>query len=164
DGERVTAEPFEREILAGLAAGLDVARSRRAHVSQVLTECAALPVRIVLRPTYEYAFVLGESYHPYHLGDALDRDRYFDQLWTRLSRRPCSAAIFAAEKRDLWAGDVPLFWTQPSSTSLWTSTGAEIPTAFERSGLARARARLADLSDDEVARQGWLVRTSFAGL
>ena len=37
--------------------------------------CAAAPVRILVRPTHVYMKLLTESFHPYLLQDALDRDR-----------------------------------------------------------------------------------------
>lgn len=162
DGKRMAAWQFERELLAGLAHALDAVKAEPTPIAQFLERCSELPVRVVLRPTSEYEFVLGESYHPYHLGDALDRDRYLDQLGGRVTLESCSAAIFAAEKHDLWAGDIPLFRALPGSTSLWTSSGTEFPSAFELDGIHCAKERIAELSDDEVARQTWLVRVSFA--
>ncbi len=161
-GEHVAPWPFARSVSTGLSDALRAVQAEPQPAAAFFERGAELPVRFLLRSTFEYGFVLGESYHPYHLGDALDRDRYFDQLWKRLASERCAAPIFAAEKRDLWSGDIPFFQGRSDSTSLWTSSGVEIPGFLEVDGLTCAKERLVQLSEEETSRQAWLVRVAFA--
>jgi len=125
---------------------------------------AAAPIRVVLRPTRQYALILLESYHPDVLRDALDRDRLLDRLWVAVPSRPELESVVAYEHADLVAGDVPLFTSRPDSRDLLTTHGACIADFFEQSGLDAALARVTSLSEDDLVRQQWVVRASLVGL
>jgi type 2 lantibiotic biosynthesis protein LanM len=118
-----------------------------------LAACAEAPVRILVRPTYVYDKLLTESFHPYVLQDALDRDRLLDWLWVEVDTRPGLARIIPWEHRDLERGDVPLFTSRPGSRDLWTSEGERIPAVLQESGLERAREILLQMGDADLARQ-----------
>ncbi|MGH9850331.1 MAG: type 2 lanthipeptide synthetase LanM family protein [Blastocatellia bacterium] len=121
-------------------------------------------VRVLLRPTMTYAELLQESLHPDMLRNALDRDRFFDRLWTRIEDRPYMARVIPAEREDLHRGDIPNFTTRSNSCDMWTSTGERITDFYDRSGLDLVRHRLSQLSEDDLARQLWFVRGSLATL
>jgi len=121
-------------------------------------------VRVILRQTMTYAELLQESIHPDLLRNALDRDRFFDRLWTRIEDRPYMARVIPAEREDLHRGDIPNFTTRSNSCDLWTSTGERVTDFYDRSGLELVRHRLSQLSEDDLARQLWFVRASLATL
>src|SRR5262249_18268579 len=93
-----------------------------------------------------------------------DRDRLFDRLWVRVPGEPTLARAIPAEQEDLWRGDIPVFTTSPSSRDLWTSSGGRITDYFDEPGLDRARRRIRRLGDEDLERQLWLIRASFATL
>jgi type 2 lantibiotic biosynthesis protein LanM len=116
--------------------------------------------RHVLRPTVQYGLLLDSSFHPHLLADAASRDRHFDQILGESKGWHGSARIVAAERRDLWAGDVPVFTTRPATTDLWTSDGAHIPNVLSQPGLGIVRHRIAGFSSADRERHCWMIRTA----
>lgn len=121
---------------------------------------AADEVRVVLRSTSFYVWLLEESLHPGALGDGLDRDRLLDRLWLETAGRPALEWIAEAERADLWSGDVPVFLAHPSSTDLRSSRGAVLPGFFARSGLATARERIGRFGDEDLEIQLGAIRAA----
>ncbi|MEU8418367.1 type 2 lanthipeptide synthetase LanM family protein [Amycolatopsis japonica] len=121
-------------------------------------------IRVILRPTHVYSLLLRESTHPDLLRDGLDRDRFFDKLWVSAEHSGLPGAVIAAERADLWRGDVPMFVTRPSSRDVYDSEGGRIPGLLDRSGLDRVRARIAGLSEADLEWQSWIIRGSLSAL
>ncbi len=140
------------------------------HRADLLTEGGPLApfaqdeVRAVVRPTMLYETLLQESFHPDVLRDALDRDRLYDRLWEWVKDCPPLAKVIAAEREDLWNGDVPLFTTRPCSRNLWDSAGKPITNFFDASGRDIVLNRLLGLNEDDLQQQLWLIRASLATL
>jgi type 2 lantibiotic biosynthesis protein LanM len=129
-----------------------------------LTRFAEDEVRVILRATRTYALLLHESFHPDVLRNALDRDRLFDRLWVAVENRPYLTKVIPAELEDLQNGDIPIFTTRPSSRDLWSSSGERIAYFFDESGMALARRRVQQLSEDDLAQQLWFIRASLTSL
>jgi type 2 lantibiotic biosynthesis protein LanM len=121
-------------------------------------------IRVVLRPTRQYALLLSESHHPDVLRDALERDRLIDRLWVAVPNRPELERIIRWEHADLLAGDVPLFTTRPASRDLFTTHGPRIAGFFQASGLASAVERIEAMSDGDLLRQRWVAQASLVAL
>lgn len=117
-------------------------------------------VRVVLRSTSFYSWLLEESLHPGALGDGLDRDRLLDRLWLETAGRPDLEWVAEAERADLWSGDVPVFLAHPGSTDLRSSRGAVLPGFFAQSGLAAARERIGRLDEEDLEVQLGAIRTA----
>jgi len=118
------------------------------------------PIRVVLRGTTVYVLLLHAGFHPDFLGNALFRDRLFDRLWLDAETFPELPRIIPHELADLERGDVPRFTTRVDSRDLVTSDGARLPDCLPSSGLEVARKQLAGLSEEDLARQSWLLRAS----
>lgn len=121
-------------------------------------------IRIIVRPTHAYALLLGESYHPDLLRNALDRERHFDRLWVGVDRRPDLIRLIPTERADLHRGDIPMFTSRPDTRDVWSSSGERIAGFFDETGLALVRQRLCSLSEDDLQRQLWFVNASLATL
>jgi type 2 lantibiotic biosynthesis protein LanM len=119
-------------------------------------------VRFVARATGVYSMILAESFHPNMLRHALKRERFLDRLWMAVASRSSLARLIAAERADLLRGDIPLFTTSPESRDVWTGNGACLPNFFARSSLELVRQRLQSLSEQDLQRQIWIIRASFA--
>jgi len=119
-------------------------------------------VRCILRPTAVYADILTESFHPDLLRDALDRDSHFDYLWLAAQHVPALARVIEAERRDLLAGDIPLFTTYPDSRDLYTSQDEIIRDYFETISFDTVRHTLYQLDENDLKRQLWFIQTSLA--
>jgi len=161
EGQEVEAGEYTEEMAAGFA---EVYRLLARHREELLAPGGLIarfaddPVRAVLRATRVYGLLLGESYHPDVLRDALDRDLLFDRLWVGVDELPDLARVAAAEHRDLRGGDIPSFTSRPSSTGLWTSRGERIPDFFRETALTSVRRRLQALSEADLRRQLALLR------
>jgi type 2 lantibiotic biosynthesis protein LanM len=138
------------------------------HKDRLLTE--QLPrfahdeVRTFARPTNVYGLLWYESFHPDLLRDALDRDRFFDRLWTEAAQRPYLARVIPAECRDLWRGDIPMFTTSPDRRDIVTSGGEPIAEFFDTPSLELVRRRVAQLGEDDLAKQAWIIEAALATL
>ncbi len=121
-------------------------------------------VRLVLRATRTYEVLLGESFHPDMLGDALEREQLFDRLWVATEDEPYLARVVAAERHDLENADIPIFTTEVKSRDLVTSSGARITSFLPRSGLELVHQQLGLLSEEDLGRQLWFIHASLATL
>ncbi len=156
---------------AAIAGGLDrmlrllqAGREELAAPDGPLASFADAEVRVILRPTRSYGLLLTESFHPFFLGDALDRDRFLDHLWVAAETRPGLAELIRFEHQDLARGDVPMFTTRAGSRDVWTSGGERIPGFLPSPGLERTRDLLARLDAEEIARQVWILDNSLGAL
>ncbi|MBD2249948.1 type 2 lanthipeptide synthetase LanM family protein [Nostoc parmelioides] len=121
-------------------------------------------VRAIIRSTYIYSLLLTEGFHPDVLRNALDRDRLFDKLWLGVAQEPHLTKVMAAERQDLWQGDVPLFTTRPNSRDLWTSSGERIVDFFAESSMALVQRRFQQLGEADLTQQLWFIRASLTTL
>ena len=121
-------------------------------------------VRVVLRATESYVRLLAEAQHPDLLRDASDRDRYFENLWAGHEHREDRDLLIAAELAQMYAGDVPIFVTTPSSTDLTGGDGTVVPGALRQTGLDAVRDRLVGMSEDHLAQQSWIIEASLTAL
>jgi type 2 lantibiotic biosynthesis protein LanM len=167
NGADIDLTDYTGAIADGLARMLRLLLTRREALAAPdgpLAAFADAEVRVILRPTRSYALLLTESFHPFFLGDALDRDRFLDHLWVAVETRPGVAELIPFERRDLARGDVPMFTTRPGSRDLWTSGGERIPGFLPSSGLQRAFDLLGRLDEAAVERQLWVLRNAIGAL
>ncbi|MBK8252964.1 MAG: type 2 lantipeptide synthetase LanM family protein [Polyangiaceae bacterium] len=120
-------------------------------------------VRIIARPTRVYASLLGESYHPDLMRDALDRDIYFDRLWSFSPERAHLSVLVGFEQADLWRGDIPKWITLPGSRDLIHSHG-KVERFFKTPGLDLARDHVSRFCSDDLTKQRWIVRAAMTTL
>jgi class II lanthipeptide synthase len=139
-------------------------RNRAALLAEQLPRFARDETRVVVRSTNVYGLLWYESFHPDLLRDALERDRFFDKLWVEAARRPCLTRLIAAERRDLWRGDIPLFSTCPGSRAIFTAEGERFEDFFDAPSLDLVRQRVEQLGDDDLAKQTWIIEASLATL
>jgi type 2 lantibiotic biosynthesis protein LanM len=121
-------------------------------------------VRVLLRATRTYAVLLGESFHPDMLRDALDREPLLDRLWVAVEEQPYLAQAIPAERDDMQRADIPIFSAGVTSHDLFTSSNARLANFFPRSGLELVHHQLRLLSEENLSRQLWMIRASLATL
>ncbi|HEV2843904.1 MAG TPA: type 2 lanthipeptide synthetase LanM family protein, partial [Thermoanaerobaculia bacterium] len=122
------------------------------------------PMRVIVRPTHTYLKLLTESFHPFVVQDALDRDRLLDHLWLDIEIRPGLEKIVPHEHLDLERGDVPLFTSFPGSRDVWTSLGERVPDALQDSGLESSRRILLQMGEEDLSRQLRIIRGTLESL
>ncbi len=167
DGVEVNALDYVEELLAGFTAMYRLLIAHRAELMAPdgpLAPFAGDEIRVLLRPTRTYDQLLFESFHPDMLRDALDRDLLLDRLWVVVPQRPFMANALAAERVELQEGDIPIFTTHPSSLDLWSGRGDVIQGVLTESGSSLLDRRLRQLSEEDLQRQLWTIRSSLATL
>ncbi len=155
------------EVLSGFTATYKLLVSLREELlgAQSILECFMQDeIRVILRPTYIYSLLLRESYHPDVLRDALDRERFFDKLWVHTTLFPYLTRVIAAERRDLWQGDVPIFFTTPQQRDIWSSAGERISNFLQQPAIETVRERLRHLNAEDLRWQSWFISASFTAL
>jgi type 2 lantibiotic biosynthesis protein LanM len=165
-GELDPAE-YEEEITTGFS---DTYRFLLEHRNQLLSAEGPLAafgddeVRVLLRNTRTYAVLLGESFHPDMLRDAMDREQLLDRLWVAVAEEPYLARAIAAEREDLLRADIPIFSAETTSRDLLTSAHGRIANFFPKSGLELVHQQLRSLGEENLSRQLWFIRASLATL
>lgn len=165
--ELVNPAAYAPRILAGFTATY---RLLVRHRSELLAPGGPIhrfaddPIRVVLRPTRQYALVLSESDHPDVLRDALERDRLLDRLWVAVPGRPELERVIRWEHEDLTNGDVPMFTGRPASRDLFTSHGSRLEDFFPRSGLESVVERIEAMGEEDLACQQWVIEAAFLTL
>ena len=166
-GKPVDPAAFGDPLVSGFAATYQLLLANREALlapSGPIRRFADDPIRVVLRPTRQYALILSESNHPDVMRDALDRDRLFDRLWVAVPGHSELEQVIAWEHADLVDGDVPLFTSKPASVDLFTTHGQTVPGFFSRSGLSSAVERIQAMSEDDLQHQRWVVDASLVAL
>jgi type 2 lantibiotic biosynthesis protein LanM len=167
EGATVDLAAYTGEIVEGfwrMSRLLATHRDELLSAAGPLAPFAAAPVRFLVRKTLAYSNLAFEGQHPYVLGDALDRDRHLDHLWSAVPETPALERLIAAEHRDLEGGDIPMFTTLPTSVDVWTSDGVKIAGFLTATALGRVQERLRGLDEAEIARQAWIVTNSLQAM
>lgn len=167
NGADVDVRDYAEAIISGFSSMYDLLRLHREELlaaSGPLERFAADEVRVVVRATRGYGVLLGHSHHPDYLRDALDRDRLLDRLWAGVDDNTHLLRLIQSERRDLLAGDIPIFTTHPASHHVYSSSGEQIEGFFEKTGMDLSREHIKGLSDDDRRRQVWFIGASLATL
>ena len=132
------------------------------HKTELLQESGVLAnfkhdiIRVIVRPTQYYGNFVIESSHPDYLRDWLERDQLIEKVWFTL----LDIRTIAAEKEDLLNHDIPMFYTTPGSTALYSSTGEEIPDYYDESSYDYVINRMKELSWKEIDEQANWIKAS----
>jgi type 2 lantibiotic biosynthesis protein LanM len=154
---------YRDAVLAGFTRMYRLLRQNKAALmAEQLPRFAHDETRAVIRSTNVYGLLWYESFHPDLLRDALERDRFFDRLWIEAARRPHLARLIPAEQRDLWRGDIPMFSTSPGSRAILAAKGERFEDFFDTPSLDLVQQRVEHLSDDDLAKQRWIIEASLA--
>ncbi len=162
DGRDVTPAEHSAALLAGFRLGYDALSTVRDELAEHLRRCAEDPIRVLIRPTNFYFRLLDETTHPDLLRDAADRDHAFDLLEEDSMGDEKLLRFVPHERADLWAGDVPMFTSNPGSTSLLDSCGESIEGVVDRPSLDTVLAKVADMDPLDQRDQEWLISATLA--
>lgn len=160
-GRDVPAAAHERALLNGFRHAYDAIVRHRTSFVDLLEHCDD-EVRVAVRTSRGYARLLAESTRPELLRDGLTRDQALDVLWTESLHHPQRWRACRDELADLWALDVPLFTTRPTSADLWSAHGRRIPGLLDRPGLANALAKVNAMSEVDRRDQEWIISAALA--
>ncbi len=114
-------------------------------------------VRLIFISTQAYANLLNDGFHPHMMRDGLERGLLFDRLWNLARPSPRDVRLVRSEQSALERGDIPLFFTAPSSRNICAGSDVCIANGLELSGLDAVRQRIGDLTEADLVRQKWLI-------
>lgn len=156
-GRPVEAADHADAVQAGFRLTYDAITFHRAEFAAVLAGCASVPVRVVPRPTAQYAGLIAAARGPEFLRDAGVR---LAALTTACATDflPGLAELEAAE---LDSGDVPLFTTRADGHDLESAQG-KLSGVLATSGLEDALACLAAFDEFDRDDQEWVIAASLA--
>lgn len=167
DGATAAVSQYMDEVVDGFTRMVRLFLEHREEMAAPggpLDAFAETEVRVIVRPTRNYGLLFFESFHPYVMGDTLDRDRMLDRLWLAARNHPVTERVVSAEHRDLLRGDIPMFTTRPGTRDLWSSDGERYADLQPDSGLERVLCQLQRLDEGGLALQTWLVHNSLASI
>src|SRR5216684_255496 len=165
--EAVNPRDYTEQIVAGFTSMYRILERHRAELlsdSGPVPAFAADQVRVVLRPTHTYGWILNESFHPSLLRDALDRERLIDRLWGGTEWQPRLRQAIPFERRDLERGDIPCFTTRPRERHLYASDGECLKDFFDEPAMNVVRRRLETMCEAKLEKQIALIHCSMATL
>lgn len=158
-GRALAAGEYREALLAGFAAAYRFLLARR---SAILTPGGALavdadhPVRILFRPSRQYATVLQMSTAPARLADGREAGLLLEALLAPFAgrrERPPLWPLVAEERAAIERLDVPYFTLPASATEPRSAAGEAVSGVFALSGLEASRAGLERWSESDLARQ-----------
>jgi|CXWL01.1.fsa_nt_gi lantibiotic modifying enzyme len=164
DGEPVGPEGYLDELLAGFAEGYRFLVAQRDGLlapGGPLASAAEASVRILFRPSQQYANVLALLTAPRHQRRGVDASLLLEPLVAAAAgatERPGLWPLVADERADLESLDVPYVTLPAAATAIPTTSGTPVTGHFSRSGWEATRERLLGLSASDLERQLALVR------
>jgi type 2 lantibiotic biosynthesis protein LanM len=125
---------------------------------------AGARLRFIKMQTTFYRLLVKDSYHPDALGDALSRDRLFDRLFSVRDEADDALLLDRGTRQALERGEVPVFSVTTTGHGLICDGQVICPDYFAESGMERVRRRIGCLSEEDLARQLWLIRASLVNI
>lgn len=156
-GEPVEAADHADSVLAGFRLAYDAISRHRGEFAAVLEECASVPVRVVPRPTRQYADLIIATREPELLTAAESR---LSTLVTACAT-DLVPGLGELEAAELDAGDVPLFTARADGRDVESCAG-KLPDALVTSGLEDALATLAAFDEFDRDDQEWVIAAALA--
>ncbi|MDX8142144.1 type 2 lanthipeptide synthetase LanM family protein [Lentzea sp. BCCO 10_0061] len=156
-GQAVEAADHADAVLSGFRQTYDAISLHSAEFAALLAGCASVPVRIVPRPTAQYAGLLAAARGPEFLRDAGVRLAAF----TTACATDFLPGLAELEATELDTGDVPLFTTRADGHDLVSAKG-KLPGVLATSGLEDALACLSEFDEFDRDDQEWVIAAALA--
>ncbi|WP_371648199.1 MULTISPECIES: type 2 lanthipeptide synthetase LanM [unclassified Streptomyces] len=163
-GDRNRIADFVEELIDGFVDQLHTAEADRESwvgVSGHLSRFAGLRRRLVVRPTWIYAWLREQQADPVALTSWLRQRLVLETLaksYLRSSERPANWRLFHAEVAQMYELDVPFFEMPVDDVRLPLPDGSEISDFLGASGCDTARRKVASLDQQAIDFQAQLVR------
>ncbi|QTM98471.1 type 2 lantipeptide synthetase LanM [Sediminibacillus dalangtanensis] len=110
-------------------------------------------VRVILRNTPVYSWLLEASTHPKYLKNGLDRVNLFDFLWRLAKDLPDRIETISSECKEMLIGDIPYFSCKINSTNLVGNEKQIIRNVIKEDSLLLVLKKLNNLSLEDCERQ-----------
>jgi type 2 lantibiotic biosynthesis protein LanM len=161
-GQPIEPADYESAVLDGFRLGYCAIADDRDAFMKIVDSAGDLEVRVIIRPSGEYARLLAGSTQPDLLRDARDRDQALDPLRGITADQPLWRELAEHELADLRAGDIPLLISRPATRDVWTSAGQRRPGLLDRTGRSRTLDIIAGMGEVDRRDQEWVISASLA--
>lgn len=157
-GVRLSFSEYKSDIYSGFSDFMRAMIKNRDRLSYLLDEWLNNKyVRSIMRPTQQYADLLGYSYHPNCMTDYIEREKVVQNLWSYSFK---NKDIIKNEMNEILEGDIPQFFINTSETNLYSSDFDLIPNVFEDSSLNIVKKRLLNVDESEIEKQLKIIQVS----
>ncbi|MFB6176877.1 MAG: type 2 lanthipeptide synthetase LanM [Halobaculum sp.] len=166
DGDPVPPRLFADRMVAGFERAQAATLSTTANlVDKVTTAFENTPIRVLLRESLFYQFLLDTVSNPEFLRDgAAHERRVVDALLDYWSATGLPTTvrerIVTAERDAILRRDIPRFVVPADGTDLWMGDRIVVPDRYATSGVAEAKRRIERLDESHAARQRGLFRAT----
>lgn len=160
----IRVEDHIEKLKQGFIKTYSLIHSKRALIEKegLLEVFSKDSVRMIIRPTRFYVKVLEKLQKPHAL---LNRD-IRNEVLALMDRPfwglpPLPPSLIAAEKESLLNGDIPYFYTTPSSCDLFAYKKLAAPNCLKKPALQTVKERLKNMGPSELRLQKRLLEQSF---
>lgn len=109
-----------------------------------------MTIRLLLRNTNNYAELLAGTYHPDYMRDYYYLEQIIENTWALPLK---NKKLIEAEYRDLMQGDIPIFFTTTTSTSIFDSEGKEFENCLGKTGMEKVKSNIINLTEESIQKQ-----------
>jgi len=163
DGQRISPEPYLEQVLAGFRKAYAILEENRETLLAAtgpLADFGDDPIRVVIRATQTYLFLLVDGSHPDLLESQEKKQGWFSDALKEENQSHILTTLRQSEMAALWRNDVPYFETTVDSEDLMTCDGQLIESVLPRTGMAISRQIIAELGLEDLHRQCWLTEVA----
>lgn len=140
---------YAEHVVRGFTHGYDLISANGRSLVESVRGLArtGIHIRYIPRTTVAYAAIRDGLTHPNIVRDAYDGEALIAKLAINSNRT--LIPLLPSERKQLWHLDIPMFWTKPDSTDLWTAEGHRIAKVFSLSGKLRTQSKIRDGSNQQ---------------
>lgn len=163
DGQRISPEPYLEQVLDGFRSAYAILQANWEILSSANGPVAAFcddPIRVVVRATQSYLFLLADRSHPDLLEGQEKMDDWFCEALKEANASPVLPSLQPCEINALRRNDVPYFETTVDSHDIMSCDGGRYEGLLPQSGLAIARSIVAELGPADLEQQCWLIKVA----
>lgn len=163
DGQRISPEPYLEHVLEGFRKAYVILEENRETLLAAtgpLADFGDDPIRVVIRATQTYLFLLADGSHPDLLESPEKKQSWFGEALKEANQSHILTSLCQPEIAALWRNDVPYFETTVNSEDIMTCDGQLIENVLPRTGLAISRQIITELGPEDLRRQSWLTEVA----
>jgi type 2 lantibiotic biosynthesis protein LanM len=172
EGKTISSQAYVEEIVSGFEEIYQLFIDRQAFLlspESPFSTFQHLQSRFYLRSSIAYRIIHQQSLKPDRLRDSAEYCSSIESLLRNyapsnisIGDRSALDQIVSAETRSLQQLNIPYFSTSGDTTALSVDKDTAISNFFTRSGYQRLQEKLQHLNADNLAKQIWVIRSSFA--
>lgn len=164
-GEEFSTDLINRSFYSGLTAGFECLISNKTRLTVKggdIDRCfSGSTRRLIVRDTKTYGALQQYENHPDFLRDQVDREWYWDNLWSELNERRSLSYFIESELAQVSVYDIPYFYGNIETTSVMGGDGRKINLTeiLSKTPLEKVKDKIRDLDAAETAKQQKLTAT-----